>query len=112
MPQNDLTRKTLVLASVAICLLGRVAMAQTTRPIHYGNNPAAGRFYDLHGFRMYTEVYGSGEPVLMIHGNNGSIEAFSHNIPALAKHFRVIVADSRSWLTADRRGNRWTRITR
>jgi pimeloyl-ACP methyl ester carboxylesterase len=45
---------------------------------------------------MYTEVYGSGEPLLMIHGNGGSVKAFSRNIPELAKHFRVIVADSRS----------------
>lgn len=96
MHSSCFTRKTLALISVAFCLLGRVAMAQTTQPILYGNNPAAGKFYDLHGFRMYTEVYGSGAPLLMIHGNNGSIEAFSHNIPALAKHFRVILADSRS----------------
>jgi len=96
MRTNYFPGKALGLASIALCLLGRVAMAQTTRPIQYGDNPAAGRFYDLHGFRMYTEVYGNGAPVLMIHGNNGSINAFSHNIPELAKHFRVIVADSRS----------------
>jgi pimeloyl-ACP methyl ester carboxylesterase len=96
MRKNYFGRKTLFLAGIALCLLNRVAMSQTTRPIQYGNNPTAGRFYDLHGFRMYTEVYGSGAPVLMIHGNNGSISAFSHNIPELAKHFRVIVADSRS----------------
>ncbi len=96
MRTNHFTRKKLTLATVALCLLSRVAMAQTTQPIQYGKNPAAGQFYDLHGFRMYTEVYGSGEPLLMIHGNNGSIAAFSQNIPELAKHFRVILADSRS----------------
>jgi pimeloyl-ACP methyl ester carboxylesterase len=96
MRTNDFTRKTLAPAAIVFCLLSRVAIAQTTQPIRYGDNPAAGRFYDFHGFRMYTEVYGSGAPLLMIHGNNGSINAFSHNIPELAKHFRVIVADSRS----------------
>ncbi len=96
MRTNYFTKKSLVLASVALCSLVQVAMAQTTQPIEYGNNPAAGRFYDLHGFRMYTEVYGSGVPVLMIHGNNGSISAFSQNIPELSKHFRLILADSRS----------------
>jgi pimeloyl-ACP methyl ester carboxylesterase len=93
---NELARKPLLLMSVALCLLGRGAMAQSTQPIPYGDNPAAGKFYDLHGFRMYAEVYGTGEPLLMIHGNNGSIKSFSHNIPDLAKHFRVILADSRS----------------
>jgi pimeloyl-ACP methyl ester carboxylesterase len=96
MRTDHFTKKMLVLAGFAFCVFGRIALAQTTRPIEYGNNPAAARYYDLDGFRMYTEVYGSGPPVLMIHGNNGSIAAFSHNIPELAKHFRVIAADSRS----------------
>jgi pimeloyl-ACP methyl ester carboxylesterase len=96
MRTNYFPKQTLMLATLAFCLLGRVAMAQTAQPIRYGDNPAGGRFYDLHGFRMYTEVYGSGAPLLMIHGNNGSINAFSNNIPELTKHFRVIVADSRS----------------
>src|SRR5262249_26081978 len=93
---NHLAAKTLLLAAIACCWLGHVAIAQTTQPIPYGDNPAAGRFYDLHGFRMYVEVYGSGEPVLLIPGNHGSISASSNNIAALAKHFRVIAADSRS----------------
>lgn len=82
--------------AIVCCLFAHPAFAQTTRPVPYGNNPAAGRFYDLNGFRMYVEVYGSGPPVLLIHGNGGSIAAFSHNIPTLARHFRVIAADSRS----------------
>jgi pimeloyl-ACP methyl ester carboxylesterase len=96
MRMGYLTTKTFMPAIIALCLFSGVAIVQTTQPIRYGNNPAVGRFYDLHGFRMYTEVYGNGEPLLMIHGNGGSIKAFSHNIPELAKHFRVIVADSRS----------------
>jgi hypothetical protein len=52
------------------------ALAQQTKPIPYGNNPAAGKYHDINGFKMYTEVYGSGPPLLMIHGNNGSMNAF------------------------------------
>jgi pimeloyl-ACP methyl ester carboxylesterase len=85
-----------LLMSVAFCLIGRVAMGQSAQAIPYGDNPAVGKFYDLKGFRMYTEVYGSGEPLLLIHGNNGSMRAFAQNVPFLAKHFRVILADSRS----------------
>jgi pimeloyl-ACP methyl ester carboxylesterase len=94
--RTDTFTQRIVVLAIAIFPLGQVAMAQATRPIEYGNNPAAGRFYSLHGFKMYVEVYGSGEPVLLIHGNNGSINQFSQNIPALARHFRVIAADSRS----------------
>ena len=72
------------------------SLAQQPKPIPYGNNPAAGKFYDINGFKMYTETYGSGPALLMLHGNGGSIAAFSKNIPYFAQHYTVILADSRS----------------
>ena len=57
------------------------SVAQEAKPIPYDHNPAAGNFYDINGFKMYTEVYGEGPPVLMIHGNNGDMSAFFKNIP-------------------------------
>ncbi|HWA11152.1 MAG TPA: alpha/beta hydrolase [Opitutaceae bacterium] len=65
-------------------------------PIPWGDNPAAGKFYDIRGFRMYCEVYGSGKPLLLIHGHNGSIARFAPTLPYFAAHYRVIVADSRA----------------
>jgi pimeloyl-ACP methyl ester carboxylesterase len=65
-------------------------------PIPYGNNPAAGKYYNIRGFKMYCEVYGTGTPVLMTHGNGGSIAAFSNTIPYFAKKYMVIAADSRA----------------
>jgi pimeloyl-ACP methyl ester carboxylesterase len=70
--------------------------AQQSKPVPYGNNPAAGKFYDINGFKMYTEVYGSGPPLLMIHGNNGNMSSFEKNVPYFAAHYTVILADSRS----------------
>lgn len=70
--------------------------AQESSPVPYDHNPAAGKFYDINGFKMYTEVYGSGPPLLMIHGNNGDMSAFSKNVPYFARHYKVILADSRS----------------
>jgi pimeloyl-ACP methyl ester carboxylesterase len=67
-----------------------------TMPIPYGNNPAVGKYYDINGFKMYTEVYGSGPPLLMIHGNGGSMKDFGENVPYFATHYTVILADSRS----------------
>jgi pimeloyl-ACP methyl ester carboxylesterase len=87
--------KKFVLAVVALRLAAIVAIAQV-RPIAYGNNSAVGRYYDIHGFKMYCEVYGVGKPVVMIHGNSGSIRAFEHTIPYFAENYRVIVADSRA----------------
>jgi pimeloyl-ACP methyl ester carboxylesterase len=66
------------------------------KSIPYGNNPAAGKYYNIRGFKMYCEVYGEGKPLLMIHGNGGSIAAFSKNIPYFSKKYKVIVVDSRA----------------
>jgi len=80
--------------ALALRFLAVTAPAQDAIP--YGDNPAAGKYYEIHGFRMYCEVYGSGPPVLMIHGNGGSIAAFSKNIPYFAAKYRVIATDSRA----------------
>jgi pimeloyl-ACP methyl ester carboxylesterase len=66
------------------------------KAIPYGNNPVAGKYYNIRGFKMYCEVYGKGKPLLMIHGNGGSISAFTKNIPYFTKRYKVIVADSRA----------------
>lgn len=62
----------------------------------YGNNPKAGTYYDVNGIKMYCETYGEGQPLLLIHGNGGSIVDFSKQIPFFSKHYKVIVADSRA----------------
>jgi pimeloyl-ACP methyl ester carboxylesterase len=66
------------------------------KPIPYGNNPSAGKHYNIRGFKMYCEVYGEGMPLLMIHGNGGSIDAFKKNIPYFSKKYKVIAVDSRA----------------
>ncbi len=64
--------------------------------IPYGNNPAAGKYYNIRGFKMYCEIYGEGKPLLIIHGNGGSISNFVYQIPYFAKKYKVIIADSRA----------------
>jgi pimeloyl-ACP methyl ester carboxylesterase len=64
--------------------------------IPYGNNPAAGKYYDIRGFKMYCEVYGEGQPFLIIHGNGGSINNFVYQIPYFSQKYKVIIADSRA----------------
>jgi pimeloyl-ACP methyl ester carboxylesterase len=62
----------------------------------YGKNTTVGRFYNIRGLRMYAETYGTGQPLLIIHGSGGSINNFMFQIPYFAKNYKVIVADSRS----------------
>ena len=61
------------------------AYSQDQQKIPYGNNPQAGKFYDIRGFKMYCEIYGSGKPLLFIHGNGGSIENWELQIPHFSK---------------------------
>jgi pimeloyl-ACP methyl ester carboxylesterase len=62
----------------------------------YGRNDAAGHWLQTRGFKMYYETYGQGEPLLIIHGNGGSINKFLYQIPYFSKEYKVILADSRS----------------
>lgn len=62
----------------------------------YGNNKQAGKYYNIRGFKMYAETYGTGQPVLIIHGNGGSINNFLYQVPYFSKKYKVIVADSRA----------------
>lgn len=63
--------------------------------IQYGQNPAAGGKVSLHGTAIYYEVYGSGRPLLLLHGNGGSIASRAAQIGEYAKKFKVIAVDSR-----------------
>lgn len=64
--------------------------------IDYGNNPNAGNYASVNGIKMYYEVYGEGEPLLLIHGNNGSILGHAERIEHFKKKYKVIATDSRS----------------
>jgi len=62
----------------------------------YGKNKAVGKYYDIRDIKMYTEVYGQGQPLLFIHGNSGSGGNFFKQVPHFSKKYKVIIADSRA----------------
>jgi pimeloyl-ACP methyl ester carboxylesterase len=49
----------------------------------------------VNGIEMYYAVYGSGDPVLLIHGGLGHADIWSSQVADLMKDHEVIVADSR-----------------
>lgn len=63
--------------------------------IAYGDNADAGKFVTLNGARFYYKEYGNGDPLLLIHGNSGSIASMEHQIAYFKEKYRVIVADNR-----------------
>ncbi|WP_214073084.1 alpha/beta hydrolase [Mucilaginibacter sp. dw_454] len=82
-------------AFICFMLLLSAVFAQN-KSINYGHNDSVGKFYDVRGIKMYTEVYGSGRPLLLIHGNGGNMGAFGNTIPYFAKKYKVIAVDSRA----------------
>ncbi len=83
-----------MLLMLALPLLARAADEQP-ETIPYGSNPAAGHYADINGIAMYFETYGSGQPLLVIHGNGQSIAAMHFQIAHFADSYQVIAADSR-----------------
>ena len=69
--------------------------AQTLDTSTFGENSISGKYANIRGFKMYYETYGTGEPLLLIHGNSGSIVDMSNQIIYFSKNYKVIVADSR-----------------
>jgi pimeloyl-ACP methyl ester carboxylesterase len=67
-----------------------------SRPLRYGNNAAAGHTFTHEGVKLYFEVYGTGAPLLLVHGNGGSINDLAAQIAYFRKHYKVIAMDSRS----------------
>lgn len=54
-----------------------------------------GKFANIGDAKIYYECYGEGEPLILLHGNNGSISDFYKLIPELAKHYNIIAIDTR-----------------
>jgi pimeloyl-ACP methyl ester carboxylesterase len=71
------------------------AVAPATAAVKYGANAAAGRTFTHDGVKLYYEVYGTGEPLLMVHGNGGSISDLRNQIAHFRKRYMVIAMDSR-----------------
>jgi pimeloyl-ACP methyl ester carboxylesterase len=102
-------------ALVAVALVNRYLAKKAER-----DNPAAGRFLDVDGVRLhyvgvrphYVER-GSGEPLVLLHGNGSMIEDFESSglIDLAARNYRVIVFDRPGFGHSDRPRNVvWTPV--
>lgn len=61
----------------------------------YGKNDSAGKYLKLKDTDLYYEVYGEGEPLVLLHGNSGSIKDYYQQISVLSKQYKVIAVDTR-----------------
>jgi pimeloyl-ACP methyl ester carboxylesterase len=52
-----------------------------------------GQYADVNGINLYYESYGTGAPLILLHGGLGSGEMFGPILPVLADHHQVITVD-------------------
>jgi pimeloyl-ACP methyl ester carboxylesterase len=55
----------------------------------------AGTHIEANGLRIYYEVHGAGEPLLLIHGGTATSQSWASHLPAFIEHFQVFAPDSR-----------------
>src|SRR5450432_202399 len=80
---------------ITLALLSFSELYAQNTPPDYGNNPKAGSFYNHDGVKIYYEIYGQGKPLVILHGNGGSIRSRANLIPEFVAHYEVIALDSR-----------------
>jgi pimeloyl-ACP methyl ester carboxylesterase len=101
-PSLALASAVVIGALAATALLNRHLAKKAER-----DNPAAGRFLDIDGVRLHYVERGSGEPLVLLHGNGSMIEDFESSglIDLAAKTYRVIVFDRPGFGHSDRPRN-------
>jgi pimeloyl-ACP methyl ester carboxylesterase len=99
-----LRRAGLLLAAAAVSLAAACSGSGTPAPatpqasvvpVAEGLTPVQAGFADADGARLYYEVYGEGEPLLLIMGLGANHLSWTGQIPVYAREFRVIVFDNR-----------------
>ena len=73
--------KKIILFSILLFLSSFIIAQQTSiTEIPYGHNKKVGNFVKVNNIKMYYEIYGNGDPLVLIHGNGESIESMKYQI--------------------------------
>ena len=83
--------------AILISFLALPGLAQTVeKPIPYGNNPLVGKYVKVGDAKLYYEIYGKGQPLVMLHGGvYGYIDEFEPFISKLSENYQVICIATR-----------------
>jgi pimeloyl-ACP methyl ester carboxylesterase len=85
-----------LITGLASVLLGAAPRsAATADPPPYVANPERSGYVEAAGTRLYYEIHGAGQPLLLLHGGLGSSDHFAASVPHFAKRYRVILVDRR-----------------
>ena len=103
-------RNTALLAVGAALAAAAFVVRQRTREVE-SDNPPVGKFVEVDGIRLHYVERGSGQPVVLLHGDGGMIQDYdiSGLIDLAAQKYRVIVFDRPGYGYSDRpRTTIWT----
>jgi pimeloyl-ACP methyl ester carboxylesterase len=90
--------------SLLICLVTGLGMAaadaatpqwETLPPTPALPQAETSGYAPVNGIKIWYAEFGEGEPVILLHGGLANSSYWGHQVPVLAKHYRVIVMDSR-----------------
>jgi pimeloyl-ACP methyl ester carboxylesterase len=89
--------------SLLIISLAFASATLSAQSVQYGFNDEVGKYFDMgNNTQLYYEVYGEGEPLLMLHGGvYGYINEFEYLIPKLAEKYQVICLATRGHVKSD-----------
>jgi len=85
-----------IVLNVILSLATLYCFGQEKTAINYGDNKEAGGYKEVNGIKMYYEIYGSGKPLVFLHGSGGSIRNARPKIDYFKQYFKVIAIDSRA----------------
>lgn len=77
------------------CVFFMVLSFQLYAQTPFGQNPETGKKARVNGIDLYYEVYGQGEPLVILHGNGGFSGSRKNIMPELIKKYKVIAVDHR-----------------
>lgn len=81
---------------IFLLFLGLASLTSPGQNVPYGNNPAAGSYFNTGDVKLYYEVYGKGEPLVLLHGGvYGYIDEFEPFIKRFEEKFQVICIATR-----------------
>jgi pimeloyl-ACP methyl ester carboxylesterase len=106
-------KRTIVYTVLALVLLssfknvnGTAKAVTQIKTIKSGTLISKKGYSEVNGIKMYYEIYGQGQPLVLIHGGGSTIEtSFGRIIPMLARKYKVIAMDLQAHgRTGDREG--------
>jgi pimeloyl-ACP methyl ester carboxylesterase len=68
-------------------------MTKSTIGSNATNKDVKGGYVSVNGLKMYYEIHGTGEPLVLLHGGVGAIELFGPNLPALSATRQAVGVD-------------------